>query len=1075
MRKLFLILMTLMACTWSLYAQTQTYKGTVVDADTNEPLVGATVMPIGGGQGTVTDIDGNFTLEVPAKVHSAKVTYVGYKAQDVNLLPDMTVKMVSTSSSLDEVMVVAYGTSTKEAFTGSAAVVDASQIENSQVSNALNALSGKVAGVQINNLSGAPGSTTPTIRIRGISSLNAGNEPLVIVDGATYSGDMNNINPNDIASMTLLKDAASNALYGARGANGVILITTKKAKRGNGTVSVDMKWGSNSRASQNYETINDPRQYYEVYYNALKNYAMNVGGYSDARAYEWANNNLTANNTIGTGYQTYTAPDGQYLIGKDGKFNPNATAGYMHTYRGQQYWMTPDNWMDAAYSNSLRQEYNVSVSNGNEKNSFYMSTGYLKNDGIIENTGYRRFTARLTADSQVKEWLKVGGSANYAHYNAKSMSEDGTSNSSGNILAAATQIAPIYPLYMRDASGNIIYDENNILRYDYGDKSILGWERPIFTNSNAFSSNMLDTDQYQGNAFDASGFVEVRFLNDFKFTSNNSFNLNETRSTYVTNPYYGSYASSNGITSKYHERTHSYTFQQLLEWNHSFGLNNVTVLLGHENYVRKYAYLYATRSNMFDPNNSELSGAVTSGDSNSYTTEYNNEGWLGRAQYDYNQKYFGSVSVRRDASSRFHPDHRWGTFWSLGAAWIISKESWFNASWVDMLKIKASYGEQGNDNINNFLYTNTYNIVNGSGSPAATPATLGNPNISWEKNGNFNAGVEFKFFNSRISGSVEGFYRKTSDMLSWFTLPPSFGYTGYWDNIGDMENRGLEVDLQGVLVETKNFTWTVNANITWYKNILAKLPQQRKNETIDGVSGYSSGNFFFGEGQPLYTYKKYKYAGPDPKNGQPLYYKRMKDDSGNETLEKVTYDKLGTNDYFLCGTALPSAYGGFGTSLEAFGFDLSLDFNYSIGGQFYDSMYAMFMDSPTNTSRGQNWHADILNAWTPENPNTDIPRLQYGDMYTASTSDRFLTSSSYLSLQNINFGYTLPSKITNKASISKVRVYFAAENVWLWAKRQGTDPRQSMTGVAGTDMNANINNTYYSPIRTLSGGIQVTF
>ena len=773
MRKLFLILVTLMACTWSLYAQTQTYKGTVVDADTDEPLIGATIMPIGGGNGTVTDIDGNFTLNVPAKVHAATVTYVGYKAQEVKLIPNMTVKMVSTSSSLDEVMVVAYGTSTKEAFTGSAAVVDASQIENSQVSNALNALSGKVAGVQINNLSGAPGSTTPTIRIRGISSLNAGNDPLVIVDGATYSGDMNNINPNDIASMTLLKDAASNALYGARGANGVILITTKKAKRGNGTVSVDMKWGSNSRASQNYETINDPRQYYEIYYSALKNYAMNVGGYSDARAYEWANNNLVApNNTYSTGYQTYTAPDGQYLIGKDGKFNPNATEGYMHTYRGQQYWMTPDNWMDAAYSNSLRQEYNVSVSNGNEKNSFYMSAGYLKNDGIIENTGYRRFTGRLTADSQVKDWLKVGGSANYANYSAKSMSEDGTSNSSGNILAAATQIAPIYPLYMRDASGNIIYDDNNIMRYDYGDRAIMGWERPIFTNSNAFSSNMLDTDRYQGNAFDASGFVEVRFLKDFKFTSNNSFNLNETRSTYVTNPYYGSYASSNGITSKYHERTHSYTFQQLLQWSHSFGLNNVTVLLGHENYVRKYAYLFATRSNMFDPNNSELSGAVTSGDSNSYTTEYNNEGWLGRAQYDYNQKYFGSVSVRRDASSRFHPDHRWGTFWSAGAAWIISKESWFNASWVDMLKIKASYGEQGNDNINNYLYTNTYNIVNGSGQPAATPATLGNPNISWEKNGNLNAGVEFKFFNGRLGGSVEGFYRKTSDMLSWFTLPP---------------------------------------------------------------------------------------------------------------------------------------------------------------------------------------------------------------------------------------------------------------------------------------------------------------
>lgn len=1064
-----------MACVWNVSAQTQTYKGTVVDADTDEPLVGATIMPIGGGQGTATDVDGKFTLQVPVKVHTATVSYVGYKAQNVTLLPNMTVKLVSTSSNLDELMVVAYGTSTKEAFTGSAAVVDAAQIENSQVSNALNALSGRVAGVQINNLSGAPGSTTPTIRIRGISSLNAGNDPLVIVDGATYSGDMNNINPNDIASMTLLKDAASNALYGARGANGVILITTKKAKRGNGTVSVDLKWGSNSRATQNYETINDPRQYYEIYYSALKNYAVNVGGYSDARAYEWANNNLTANNTYGTGYQTYTAPDGQYLIGQNGKFNPNATEGYMHTYRGQQYWMTPDNWFDAAYSNSLRQEYNVSVSNGNEKNSFYMSAGYLKNDGIIENTGYRRFTARLTADSQVKEWLKVGGSANYAHYNAKSMSEDGTSNSSGNILAAATQIAPIYPLYMRDASGNIIYDDNGIMRYDYGDRAVMGWERPVFTNSNAFSSNMLDTDQYQGNAFDASGFVEVRFLKDFKFTSNNSFNLNETRSTYVTNPYYGSYASSNGIPSKYHERTHSYTFQQLLEWNHSFGLNNVTVLLGHENYIRKYAYLFATRSNMFDPNNSELSGAVTSGDSNSYTTEYNNEGWLGRAQYDYNQKYFASVSLRRDASSRFHPDHRWGTFWSAGAAWILSKESWFTSSKVNLLKIKASYGEQGNDNISNFLYTNTYNIVNGSGQPAATPATLGNPNISWEKNGNFNAGIEFEFFNSRLNGSIEGFYRKTSDMLSWFTLPPSFGYTGYWDNIGDMENRGLEVDLQGVLVNTKNFTWTVNANITWYKNILAKLPQQRKNETIDGVSGYSSGNFFFGQGEPLYTYKKYKYAGPSPENGEALYYKRVKDENGKETLDKVTYEKLGSSDYFLCGTALPSAYGGFGTSVEAFGFDLSLDFNYSLGGQFYDSMYAMFMDSPKSNSRGQNWHADILKAWTPENPNTNIPRLQYGDQYTASASDRFLTSASYLSLQNINFGYTLPSKITERAFISRVRIYFAAENVWLWAKRQGTDPRQSITGVVGSDTNANINNTYYSPIRTLSGGIQVTF
>ncbi len=1059
--------MTLIACTLSLSAQTRTYHGTVVDAANNEPLPGATVMPIGGGQGVATDIDGKFTLTVPSKVKEIQVSYVGYTSVKHALANNMLIKLESSSAALQDVMVVAYGTSTKEAFTGSAAVLDATQIENTQASNALNALSGRVAGVQLTNASGQPGSTTPTIRIRGISSLNAGNSPLVIVDGAPFPGDLNTINPSDIASMTLLKDAASNALYGARGANGVILITTKKGKRGDGTVNVDVKWGANSRATQNYETITDPRQYYEIYYKSLYNFAT-ANGMSPEQSYQWAASNLVANNDYGLKYQTYTAPEGQYLIGSNGKFNPAATPGYLRTYRGETYYMMADNWLDAAYDTSLRQEYNVNVSNGNEKNSFYMSLGYLDNDGIVPNSGYKRLTGRLTADSQVKEWLKVGGSASYTHYSAKSMSEDGVSNSSVNIFAAATQIAPVYPLYMRDADGKIMVDANGITRYDYGDGLNGGWDRPVYTNSNAFSSAFLDKNEYEGNAVNGSGFVEIRFLKDFKFTSNNSFNLDESRSTNLTNPYYGSYATSNGILTKYHTRSLNYNFQQLLNWNHRFGHHDVTILLGHENYVNNYYYLYASRSNMFDPSNLELDGAVTSGNSGSYTTEYNNEGWLGRAQYNYDEKYFGSFSIRRDASSRFHPDHRWGTFWSAGAAWIISKEEWFRTPWINLLKIKASYGEQGNDNINNYLYTNTYNIVNGSGQPAATPATMGNPNISWEKNGNFNAGVEFELFNSRLNGSFEGFYRKTSDMLSWFTLPPSFGYTGYWANIGDMENVGIELDLQGVLVQTKNITWTVNANLTWYKNKLAYLPEERKGQTIDGVRGYSSGNFFYGEGEPLYTYRMYKYAGPDPKTGEALYYKRvMKDGEFTGELEATTFNKLGSTDYFLCGTALPSVYGGFGTTLEAYGFDLSLDFSYSLGGQFYDGQYAQFMDSPKSSSRGYNWHADILKAWTPENPNTDVPRLQYGDLYTASASDRFLTSSSYLSLQNINFGYTLPKSVTNRLSIDKIRLYFAAENVWIWAKRQGTDPRQSISG--------SVNNTYYAPMRTLSGGLQVSF
>ncbi len=1051
-------------------AQTRTVTGEVLYAGDDEPLVGASVLPIGGGTGVATDIDGKFSLKVDNKVKRLRVTYVGMVTQEVEITSDhLVIKLNNADNKLNEVMVVAYGTATKEAFTGSAAVVDASQIEKSQVSNALNALTGKVAGVQITNSSGQPGQTTPTIRIRGISSLNAGNAPLVIVDGAPFPGDINTINPNDIKSMTLLKDAASNALYGARGANGVILITTKKGQLGEGaTVTLDAKWGQNSRAQQDYNLIKDPRQYYEVYYKGLYNYAI-ANNLSPESAYTWANQNLTAGNSYGLAYQTFTTPEGQYLIGTNGKFNPSATPGYLATYRGQEFYLQPDDWYDAAYKHSLRQEYNLSVSNGTEQTQFYLSAGYLKNEGITHASDYERFTGRVSADTQAKSWLKVGANMSYTHYNALSMSEDGTSNSSANVFAAATQIAPIYPLYMRNPDGSIMVDDNGITRYDYGDGANAGLQRPVYGKSNALSDAILNANKYNGNAFNATGYAEIRFLKDFKFTTKNTVNYDGARYTTVTNPYYGSYASSNGIVYKSTLENLTYTLQQLLDWNRTFGDHEVSVLAGHEYYKDVETSLSANRSNMFDPSNDELADAVTAGESSSYRTVYNNEGWLFRGQYNYQQKYFASASFRRDASSRFHPDHRWGNFWSAGGAWIISKESWFNAPWIDMLKIKASYGEQGNDNISNFLYTNTFNIVNAAGNVAATPATMGNPNISWEKNGNFNAGVEFDLFNSRLSGSVEGFWRKTSDMLSWFPLPPSFGYTGYWDNIGNMENGGVEIDLQGTLIQTRNITWTVNANLTWYKNKLSYLPEERKTMTVDGVQGYSSGSYFYGEGEPLYTYHLYRYAGVDQQTGEGLYYHRVME-NGEPTgeLEAVTYQNLTANDYFLCGSALPKAYGGFGTTLTAYGFDLSLDFNYSLGGQVYDGNYALYMGTPTTTGgRGQAIHADILNAWTPENPSATIPRWQFNDQYSAASSDRFLTSANYLSLQNINFGYTLPQNLVRRMHLTKLRVYLSCDNVWLWSKRQGIDPRQSISG--------SINNTYYAPIRTISGGLTVNF
>ena len=987
--------------------------------------------------------------------------------QKVAVKPNVTVYLKSNTELLDEVMVVAYGTAKKSSFTGSASTVKSEEIGKIQSSNVANALSGKVSGVQLNNASGQPGATTPTIRIRGIGSINAGNDPLVILDGVPYDGDLNNLSSQDIESMTVLKDAASNALYGARGANGVIIITTKKGNSGKATVTVDAKWGSNSKGVQDYNVITNPAQYYEIYYGSLKNFFMNDRGMSAADAhYNAASNMVNPNsrNTYTLGYNVYKVPDGQFLIGSNGKLNPNATLGNVVNYGGQDYLLMPDNWMDEVYNHGLRQEYNVSVSAGTDKSSFYASVSYLNNEGISVNSDFERLTGRLKADYQVKDWLKVGANMAYTHFNSNSLGEDGSSVSSGNVFAIASYIAPIYPFYMRNGQGQIMTDQYGNTMYDYGAGANAGLVRPFLSNANAYAANKMDENNAEGNAIMASGFAEIRFLKDFKFSWNSSVNLDETRQTGFTNPYYGQYASQNGMLYKYHTRALSYNHQQLLNWKHNFNGHNVEVMLGHEAYRYKYYYLYGSRTNVFDPTNHELSGAITDNGTDSYTTDYNTEGYFGRILYDFAEKYFVSGSYRRDASSRFHPDNRWGNFWSAGAAWIISKEDFFDVEWIDLLKLKASYGSQGNDNIGNYLYVNTYDIVNSAGNPAAVPATMGNKDITWETNGNFNAGVEFELFDARLNGSVEYFLRKTTDMLFSFPLAPSFGYSSYYANIGDMRNMGVEVELNATPIKMNDLTWELRLNLTHYKNKISYLPEQRKTMELDGHSGFSSGNYFYGEDLPLYTFRMQKYAGVD-EEGNPLYYMNVTQKDGSITRETTT--NYAQADYYDCGTALPDVYGGFGTTLTYKGFDVSVDFNYQIGGQVYDSDYASLMGAPSSGGRGRNWHADILNAWTPDNTQTNIPRLQYNDQYTASTSDRFLTNASYLSLQNVNVGYTLPSSWTRNVGIDKIRVYFTGENLWLWSKRQGLDPRQSISG--------SVTSSYYAPMRTLSGGITLTF
>ncbi|MCQ2096137.1 MAG: TonB-dependent receptor [Bacteroidaceae bacterium] len=1079
-KKLWLFIACALISTSMAFAQ-KTVTGTVIEAETGEPVIGASVRVDGTSLGQATDIDGKFSIaNVPNSAKNLQVSYVGLKTKVVPIRPSQTISMESDAKALKEVFIVAFGTATKETYTGSASVVGAEDIEGSMSTNVVDALKGKAAGVQMFTASGQPGQSSPTIRIRGYSSINAGNQPLIILDGAPYEGDLNTINSADIESMTVQKDAASNALYGNRGANGVIMITTKKAQYGNAKITVDAKWGVNSRSTQRYKTINDPAQYYEMWYKGLYNKAISDGKTPD-QAYVWANQNLI-DGPNGLQYNVYSIPEGQYLVGTDGKLNSNATMGRLaaDSY-GNQYWLQADDWLDEAYKTGFRQEYTVTASQATSNSNFYASFGYLTNEGITVNSDYKRLTGRMKADVQLKDWLKIGGNMSYTHYNSNMMSEDGSSNSSGNIFAVSSQMAPIYPLYIRNADGSIRYDSDGNIRYDYGDKENAGLERPSYTSTNAVSDATLDTNEGNGNAFTVLGFAEFRFLKDFKFTTTNSGTIDEYRATSVTNPYYGTYASSNGILGKAHSRSNAWNIEQSLNWHHEFGLHDVEVLAAHENYRRKYYYLYAGKTNMFDPKNTELDGAVTDGSNSSYTTDYITEGWLGRAMYNYDKKYFAMVSYRRDASSRFSVDNRWGNFLSGSAAWNISNENWFHASWVDLLKIRASYGENGNDNIGNYRYITTYEIKNGAGNVGAIPYLKGNNDITWETVKNADAGIDFELFNGRLSGTFDLFYRKTQDMLLSFPLAPTFGFTSYYANVGDMVNKGIEFSIDATPVETKDFSWNIYANITAYKNEISYLPTQRKTMSCDGADGYSSSNYFYGEGEAMYTFRLFKYAGLDEKGNstwvtaKPVanpYYDENDPSHGPKMVNWTNdYTYLSTEDYFLCGSAQPDAYGGFGTALSFKGFDFSIDFNYQLGGKVYDSDYALLMANPDANTKGGAFHADLLNAWTESN-HTDIPAFMYtasSDLayYSGSSSDRWLEDASFLAINKIQFGYTFPAVLTRMAGIEKCRLYVAADNVALWSARQGLDPRQSVNGAT--------TNAYYAPMRNISGGITLTF
>ena len=1032
--------------------------GTVVSQDDNEPVIGASVMVVGANVGTTTNVDGKFTLTCPKGHELLRISYVGMEPIEVTARPNMRIVLTSDQSALDEVIVVAYGTQKKSSFTGSASNVNAKDMELRPVTTAVKALEGNVSGVQVTSGSGQPGSS-PNIRVRGFGSINASSAPLYVVDGIPYDGNLASINPADIESMTVLKDASAGALYGARGANGVVMITTKQGKAGKANVNWRSTVGWSNRALKKYDNVNQ-KEFVQLFYEALRNDFQFNQGYALADAEAAARASLGGE--LGGEYYN---PFKNYTW--DNIIDP--ATGQVRT-DAQSAW--DEDWMDAVLrKNAFRHEHQFSIDGGSEKTKYMLSLGYLNENGLLETTSFQRYTARTNIDSHVTDWFKANLSAALSHSESNFSDYDGTSTS--NVWYTAQFINPLFPVYLKDAEGKTMYDDQGNILYDWGEARPDGKTRPG-SMSDFSSLGMLMLDDAYTKRDAASVRTGIQFggdaprfgvLQGLKFAINFGADYNSSNYMRYMNSEHGNQKNAGGLIQKQNGRTLSYTFNQLLTWNRSFGQHNIDVLLGHEWYDYTYEYLGAGKTSLVN-GIKELRPGTTLYDADSYTDKYRINSWLSRINYNFADRYYLTASIRSDASSRFYVKNNTGTFWSIGANWRISKEKFLqNVSWLDNLSFKISYGEQGNDNIlhsngtqNYYTWQSLYDLSYANGNaPGGFVSTLENKDVSWEKNGNLNIGLEGTFFNSRLHASIEYFNKKTTDMLLNYPLPLSTGFTGYSANVGNMRNQGWEFELSGYPVKTKNFEW----NLAWMGSVLNNKVLKLTGESPRIISGVR----VIEEGYELNTFYMAKSAGVDPLTGKQLYWAYEKDKDGNriDGSDYITddYTKANASKYYL-GSRIPGLYGSISTGLSYKDLSLTVLTTYSLGGKIYDSSYASSMDLWYKSST---WNRAALRRWQKPGDITDVPRMAIADG-NQLTTDRYLIDASYFAIKNITLSYMLPQLWVKKIGLGNVRVFTSMDNVALFSHLDGMDPQYNFSGGTAYD---------YVPNKTFTFGLEIKF
>ena len=999
-RKLMLLMTCLMIGIGLVNAQISKVTGNVTSEEDGLPVVGASVLVKGTTIGTVTDIDGNFTLtNVPSSAGTLVISFIGMQSQEVKIKPNVKVVLKSDAEVLDEVVVTGYGVQRKASFTGAASIVGEEAIAKKNDANFVKVLEGSVPGVQMNNSTSMPG-VWGSVYIRGRASLNSGTQPLYVIDGMPVNSDtdamstsannmvdpMSSINPADIESITVLKDAAATAIYGSRAANGVIVVTTKKGSEGKFNLNLDIKQGFVSMGNNNMD-----------FANAEESMKLFTDGLTAYQGGDWQENyNYLADNYFGWDRKTST------------------------------------DWMDAITRKGYYQDYNLSAQGRNGNTGYYVSLGYLNTDGLIIGSDMERFSGRMNLDSKFK-WATIGVNTSYSYSTQNGFSLSTAGIMSSPLTAAISSQTPMDPIY--DSEGNY----NNINMYN-----------PVALmdeDTGELNENKMQT-------INLNPYLQVDFGLGIYAKTTLGVNLTDLRQYQYWSALYNPQAMDyNGLGQQYNSRNTVVTWNNVVGWNHKFAdKHDVSVMLGQEMQKKSYFYEYYAKSDFpfADSGMRDLTTAGTEQRSEYYKKEARLASYFMDAHYSYADKYYLSGSYRRDGSSVFGSNTRWGNFWSVGGKWRISGEDFLNGNNViTNATLRASYGTVGNQDIDWYAARGFYGAgYNYNQMPGMIPVSISNQELTWEVSKKFDIGFDFSLWH-RLHFTFDFYNEITSDALFQVPLSMTTGMTETYKNIGKIRNHGIEFSVNANILQTKDWTWSAYANLTWNENEVVKLSTDEPIEYTFQI---------IEEGRPYTQFKMKEYAGVDRETGKPLWYL-------NETGNETTSDYNAAAKRYV-GDADPNVLGGFGTNLRWKDIDFGLSFNYRLGGKVYDSGAAF-------TGFGMAFRTPLedvaLNSWTEENKDAKYPQYIYKDPYNAtSTSSRFLYSGDYLRISNLTLGYTLPKKWTTKILIQRLRAYISVDNLYTFTASDfvGYNPETSANGVIAWQ---------YPATRTFIGGIQLTF